>query len=116
MNTIKKEKINCQRMCYNNRNLVKATSVLYIFLFLMNVPAFSQSPSGTTGGWLMCFNQTRLHDKWSINTDVQYRSFEIAPNTEQLLLRSGLNYHINSSASASLGYAHVTNYAFDMVV
>lgn len=100
-------------MCYNNRNLLKATSILYIFLFSMNVPTFSQSPSGTTGNWLMCFNQTRLHDKWSIHTEAQYRSFEITPNTEQILLRGAINYHINNSAFASIGYAYVSNYAFD---
>jgi len=113
MNTIKKEKINCPKMRCNKRNLLKIRSPFYIILFLMNVPAFSQSPHGTTGNWLMGFNQTRLHDKWSIHTEAQYRSFEITPNTDQLLLRGGINYHINNSAFTSIGYAYVTNYAFD---
>ena len=113
MNTTKKEKINFPKMSCNKRNLLKTRSVFYLFLFLMNVPAFSQSPSGTTGSWLMCFNQTRLHDKWSIHAEAQYRSFETTPNIEQLLLRGGINYHINNAAYASIGYAYVTNYAFD---
>lgn len=75
--------------------------------------SFAQSPSGTIGSWLMGFNQTRLHDKWSIHAEVQYRSFEISPNTEQLLLRGGINYHINNAASTSMGYANITNYAFE---
>ncbi len=96
-----------------NRYLYKLTIAFFIFLFLMNVSSFAQSPSGTTGLWLMCFNQTRLHNKWSIHSEAQYRSFEINPNIEQLLLRSGINYHINSSAIISTGYANVTTYAFD---
>lgn len=100
-------------MCCKNRNLLKTTSVFCLFLFLMNVPAFSLSPSGRTGGWLMCFNQTRLHDKWSIHAEAQYRSFEITPKTEQMLLRGGINYHINNSAFTSIGFAYVGNYAFD---
>lgn len=112
MNTIKKEKINCPKMCCNYRNLLKTGSAFYLLL-LINLPAFSQSPSGTTGNWLMCFNQTRLHDKWSIHAEAQYRSFEITPNTEQLLLRGGINYHINNSAFTSIGYAYVGNYVFD---
>ncbi len=89
-----------------------------IFTFLICITSFAQSPSGTTGGWLMGFNQTRLNDKWSIHTEAQYRSFEIAPNTEQLLLRGGINYHINipkaiGTAFVTAGYAYVTNYAFD---
>ncbi|MEX2232016.1 MAG: DUF2490 domain-containing protein [Cyclobacteriaceae bacterium] len=61
----------------------------------------------------MFFNQTRLNERWSIHTEAQYRSYEITPNTEQLLLRGGVNYHISNSAFASIGYANVTNYAYD---
>jgi len=61
----------------------------------------------------MGFNQTRLNERWSIHAEAQYRSYEITPNTEQLLLRSGVNYHISNSAFASIGYANVTNYAYD---
>jgi hypothetical protein len=61
----------------------------------------------------MLFNQTRLHDKWSLHAEAQYRSYEIAPNIEQLLLRTGVNYHINNSAFATVGYANISNYAFD---
>lgn len=95
-----------------NKNLGKLITVS-IFLFLMNFSSFGQSPLSKTGNWLMGFNQTRLNDKWSIHAEVQYRSFEISPNTEQMLLRGGINYHINSSAFTSIGYAYVTNYAFD---
>jgi hypothetical protein len=86
---------------------------LVIVVFLIFKASFAQSPSGTIGSWLMCFNQTRLHDKWSIHTEAQYRSFEITPNTEQMLLRGGINYHINNAAFTSIGYAYVTNYAFN---
>ena len=96
-----------------NKRLYKLTNALCVFLFLMNSSSFGQSTPGVIGNWLMCFNQTRLHDKWSIHTEAQYRSFEIAPNTEQMLLRGGINYHINNSAFTSVGYAYVTNYAFD---
>lgn len=96
-----------------NKYLYKLNSTVFIFLFAMNFPLFGQSPSGTMGAWFMCFNQTRLNDKWSIHTEVQYRSFEIVPNNEQMLLRGGINYHINNSAFTSIGYAYVTNYAFD---
>jgi len=79
----------------------------------MNFLSFAQSPSGAIGKWLMCFNQTRMNDKWSIHAEAQYRSFEITTNTEQLLFRGGVNYHINNSTFISTGYAYITNYAFD---
>ena len=61
----------------------------------------------------MFFGQIRLHEKWSIHTEVQFRSFEITPNAEQIMLRVGANYPINSNYSTSLGYAYIPNFAFD---
>ena len=61
----------------------------------------------------MFFNQIRLHQKWSIHTEAQYRSFEITPNPDQIMLRIGANYHINNNYSASMGYAYVSNFHFD---
>ena len=83
------------------------------FLVLVSSLAFSQSPPNTTGKWLMFFNQTRINERWSIHAEAQYRSYEIMPNTEQLLLRGGVNYHINNAAFVSFGYANVANYAYD---
>lgn len=91
-----------------------ATKKLSLFLLLLlSSASFSQSPAGTLGNWFMFFNQTRLSDKWSIHTEAQYRSFNIAPNTEQLLLRGGINYHTGKSSLATAGYAYITNYAYD---
>ena len=100
-------------MFCNDRTILKASSVFCVLFILINCTAFAQSPSGTTGNWLMFFNQTRLHEKWSIHTEAQYRSFEITPNTDQIMLRVGVNYHISNNYSASLGYAYVPNFAFD---
>lgn len=80
---------------------------------LLSFCSFSQSPSNTIGNWLMFFNQTRVSEHWSIHAEAQYRSYQIIPDTEQLLLRGGLNYHISNTAFASAGYANITNYAYD---
>lgn len=96
-----------------NNHLCKVINTVSVYLFLMNFSTFGQSTSGKTGTWFMGFNQTRLNDKWSIHSEVQYRSFDIIPNTEQMLLRGGINYHLNNSAFTSMGYAYVTNYTFD---
>lgn len=94
-------------------SLIHRYCYLGIVIFLNYNTSSAQTSSGKTGVWLMGFNQTRLHDKWSIHTEAQYRSFEINPNTEQMLLRGGINYHINNSVFISIGYAYITNYAFD---
>lgn len=100
-----------------NKKMVRILNLKYSFVFVLQCFVYNyltaQPSSKITGNWLMFFNQTRLHKNWSIHTEVQYRSFEIIPNTEQLLLRGGINFHINNSTLLSAGYANVTNYAFD---
>lgn len=86
----------------------------FTFLFLLiNLFSYAQSPSGTTGNWLMFTNQTRLSERFSIHIEGQYRSYEAGPNTEQVLTRAGVNFHINKTATGSLGYGYIVNYAYD---
>ena len=67
-----------------------------------------------TGNWLMYFGTNKVSEKFSIHTEAQYRNHTISPtNTEQLLLRTGLNYHFRPNASATFGYAHIGNYEYD---
>ena len=61
----------------------------------------------------MFFNQTRLHTKWSLHTEAQFRSYDLEPNTEQLLLRAGINYHYNPNIILTAGYGHIFNFADD---
>ncbi len=67
-----------------------------------------------TGNWLMYFGTNTVSEKFSIHTEAQYRNHTISPtNIEQLLLRTGLNYHFKPNASATFGYAHIGNYEYD---
>lgn len=85
---------------------------LYLFFFF-NLKLFAQVNTTDIGSWTMLFNQTRLHDKWSLHAEVQFRSYEIKPNTEQLLIRAGVNFHANSSLVFTAGYGWITNYDND---
>ncbi len=62
------------------------------------------------GNWIMYFGQNRVHDDWSIHTEVQYRSREVIPNSEQLLNRIGLNYHLDNGTMVTGGYGYILNY------
>ena len=67
-----------------------------------------------TGNWLMYFGTNKISEKFSIHTEAQYRNHTISPtNVEQLLLRTGLNYHFKPNASATFGYAHIGNYDYE---
>ncbi|WP_438425728.1 DUF2490 domain-containing protein [Aquimarina macrocephali] len=82
-----------------------------VLLFLIPTSIFSQDD---TGNWLMYFGTNKISEKFSIHTEVQYRNHTIAPvNVEQLLLRTGLNYHFAENAFATAGYAYISNHIYE---
>ncbi len=85
----------------------------FILLFLFTMPVSVLAQQGETGNWIMYFGMNKISDKFSIHTEVQYRNHTLAPNNiEQLLLRTGLNYHFSGKAFATAGYAYVPSYDF----
>lgn len=61
----------------------------------------------TSGAWYMYFGTNKIDEKLSIHTEAQFRYFDGGKNFNQLLLRTGLNYHINTNAIATLGYGFI---------
>ena len=87
-------------------------SVLPLFILFIATPALAQQ--GQVGNWLMYFGMNKVSDKFSIHTEVQYRNHTAAPiNIEQLLLRTGLNYHFSDRAFATAGYGYVLSFDND---
>lgn len=92
---------------------MKYSGKIFIFLFLnsLSAPLFSQ---GELGNWLMYFGTNRFSDDFSLHTEVQYRNHTAVPtDIEQLLLRTGINYHFAPSALVTAGYGYITSYDFD---
>lgn len=65
------------------------------------------------GNWLMYFGTNKLSDKYSLHTEAQLRLFEPVGNFNQLLLRVGLNYHINQKSLVTLGYGYIPTATFE---
>jgi hypothetical protein len=59
------------------------------------------------GAWYMYFGMNRVSERLSIHTEAQFRYYETLSEFNQLLLRTGLNYHISEKAIATLGYAYI---------
>lgn len=60
------------------------------------------------GSWHMYFGTNKISERFSLHTEAQLRYYENGKNFNQLLLRTGLNYHIAGNAIATLGYGHIT--------
>ncbi|MFH6604298.1 DUF2490 domain-containing protein [Maribacter algicola] len=82
---------------------------LLLTLMLFNVLFATAQESGENklGSWHMYFGTNRVSEKLSIHTEAQARYYEQLKNFNQLLLRSGLNYHINPNAIATFGYGFI---------
>ena len=86
----------------------------FILLSLFSSLALAQDTKDVTGNWLMYFGQNRVSDKWSVHSEIQYRNHEVAPNTiEQLLLRTGMNYHIAPNSMVTAGYGFIASHDYD---
>lgn len=71
------------------------------------------SQEAEPGNWLMYFGQNRVAEKWSVHSEVQYRNHTAAPgNIEQLLLRTGMNYHLDQNAMLTIGYGNISSHLY----
>lgn len=80
------------------------------FLLLFTVLCSNAQESGENklGSWHMYFGTNKISEKFSLHTEAQFRYYENGKNFNQLLLRTGLNYHINPNAIATIGYGYIT--------
>lgn len=79
---------------------------ILIFLIVANNQA-QETGENELGAWYMYFGANKISERFSIHTEAQFRKFEITRNFNQLLLRTGLNYHISSEAIATIGYGYI---------
>ncbi|WP_276389958.1 DUF2490 domain-containing protein [Eudoraea chungangensis] len=85
--------------------MIKRITCLLMLLIAHNLIA--QQGEDKLGIWYMYFGMNKISDRFSIHTEAQFRYYEMNDNFNQLLLRTGLNYHINSDAIATIGYAYI---------
>ena len=56
--------------------------------------------------WLGYFQQLKLKPKWSLSSDIQFRTRDAMKTYSQALFRSGLNYNLSEKLSITVGFAH----------
>lgn len=57
--------------------------------------------------WYMYFGDHKFSEKWGIHLEAQFRRSGLIADPQQLLLRTGLNYHFNQQVFATVGYCFV---------
>lgn len=91
------------------KTLGRRTLVLALMGLL---PAFGFAQQDILGNWIMYFGQNRIAEKWSVHTEMQYRSHDVGTDTDQWLFRIGLNYLIQPTVWLTGGYAYISNHPY----
>ncbi|WP_222984513.1 DUF2490 domain-containing protein [Flagellimonas meishanensis] len=79
-----------------------------LILLMGTLRLVAQNPGEEEFGiWYMYFGTNRVSEKLSVHSEGQFRYYEVPDNFNQLLLRTGLNYHIDANAMATGGYAYI---------
>lgn len=83
--------------------------LVLLCVFIASAPGLKAQETGEDqwGAWYQYFGMNRVSDRLSIHTEAQFRFYETLSNFNQLLLRTGINYHIDEKAIATLGYAYI---------
>lgn len=82
--------------------------IVPLFLLFVSMVSNAQQPGEDKwGAWYMYFGTNKVSERLSIHSEVQARYYETTSNFNQLLLRTGLNYHIDPSAIATIGYGYI---------
>lgn len=86
--------------------MIKKITGLFV-LFGLCVANAQQPGEEEMGAWYMYFGTNKVSERFSIHSEAQFRFYETTGNFNQMLLRTGLNYHIDSNTIATAGYAFI---------
>ncbi len=97
-----------------NDNMTKKNFIPFIIFALAQLSSPLLAQQNITGNWLMYFGTNRISDDFSIHSEIQYRNHTVEPvNIEQLLIRTGLNYHLAKHAILTAGYGYIASHDFE---
>ncbi|RZS93404.1 DUF2490 domain-containing protein [Aquimarina brevivitae] len=92
----------------NLLKLTKPSTLLVVVMLCMATTSKAQETGEDQwGAWYMYFGTNAISDKLSIHTEAQFRLYNVGSNFNQLLLRTGLNYHLSEEAMVTGGYAFI---------
>ncbi|MCC6412531.1 MAG: DUF2490 domain-containing protein [Saprospiraceae bacterium] len=88
--------------------------IVVTLLLTTSFSVFSQSKTVVTqyNAWLMYFGTHKVSEHWGVHAEAQWRRSDVIEHPQQLLLRTGVNYHFGPKAFATAGYAFIETYPY----
>ncbi|WP_194508628.1 DUF2490 domain-containing protein [Psychroserpens luteus] len=91
-----------------NKNKLKKRVRMVVLTFLLVLPNLTNAQESDFGNWLIYIGNKKINDKWNIHNEIQYRSYNIIDDLEQLLIRTGLGYNLSeNNNNILLGYGYI---------
>ena len=89
--------------------------LFFLFILISSLKSHAQlnKKEPIIGNWTMFTSQVKMNEKFGIHLEAQFRDYKLLNQPEQILLRTGIIYYVNSASNFTLGYASIHNYAFD---
>lgn len=90
-------------------------TILFFLLLLKVQTGFAQvtrANSYNTNAWFMYFGNHKLTDRFGLHAEVQLRRSQWFAESQQLLLRTGIDYYTKGNNRFTLGYAYVETHPY----
>ncbi|WP_430967929.1 DUF2490 domain-containing protein [Spongiimicrobium sp. 2-473A-2-J] len=81
--------------------------ILLLMLCFLGRGLAQETGENSFGAWYMYFGTNKISKAFSIHSEAQFRFYESTGNFNQLLLRTGLNYHIDPNSIVTFGYGYI---------
>lgn len=88
------------------------TVVLFVFITTTGTAQNTRLRDNNSIGWFTGNGTFAFNKKWSGHLEYQWRSDNYITYWQQSLLRTGINYHANSSTTLRMGYAWAETFAY----
>lgn len=92
----------------------KIISIISFLFIVLNAEAQTRiHKRGTNNNvWITYNGDHKINEKWGIHFDGHMRRSDFLSKGQQLLLRPGINYHLNNAVSFGIGYAYAYTYEY----
>jgi Protein of unknown function (DUF2490) len=81
---------------------------IFLTIATLLVTNLVNSQKSEIGSWLMYFGNQKINSNWNWHNEIQYRSYDIIGDTNQLLIRTGFGYNLSQNNNNLLvGYAYI---------
>lgn len=91
---------------------MRASLIAIFFFQSFLVEGQTRTHAYNTNAWLMYFGNHKFSNRLGLHAEVQWRRSDFFSESQQLLLRAGLDYYTKSDVRFTIGYGFIETYPY----